>query len=92
MALAISTAIMTGRMCVICPVSSNMITEVDMVWVTPPAIAAAPVGEGQSLLRGGAISIEGRGNQYQGEGQSVSRGGASVSRAGAISIKGRGNQ
>ena len=64
MALAISTAIMTGRMCVICPVSSNTITEVDMVWVTPPAIAAAPVGEGQSLLRGGAISIEGRGNQY----------------------------
>ena len=33
---------MTGRMCVICPVSSNTMTEVDMVCVTPPAMAAAP--------------------------------------------------
>lgn len=32
----------TGNMCVICPVSSNTMTDVDMVCVTPPAIAAAP--------------------------------------------------
>ena len=29
-------------MWVICPVSSNTITDVDIVWVTAPAIAAAP--------------------------------------------------
>ena len=33
---------MTGRMCVICPVSSNTMTEVEMVCVTEPAMAAAP--------------------------------------------------
>lgn len=30
-------------MCDICPVSSNTITDVDMVWVTLPDKAAAPV-------------------------------------------------
>ena len=29
-------------MCVICPVSSKTMTDVDIVCVTPPAIAAAP--------------------------------------------------
>lgn len=29
-------------MCVICPVNSNTMTDVDIVCVTPPAIAAAP--------------------------------------------------
>ena len=43
MALAMRTAIITGRMCVICPVSSKTITEVEIVCVTAPAIAAAPV-------------------------------------------------
>ena len=33
----------TGRMCVICPVSSNTITDVEMVCVTAADIAAAPV-------------------------------------------------
>lgn len=33
----------TGRMWVICPVSSNTITDVEMVWVTAADIAAAPV-------------------------------------------------
>lgn len=33
---------MTGRICVICPVSSNTMTEVDIVCVTDPANAAAP--------------------------------------------------
>ena len=33
---------MTGKMCVICPVSSKTMTEVDMVWVTLPDKAAAP--------------------------------------------------
>ena len=32
----------TGSIWVICPVSSNTITDVDIVWVTAPAIAAAP--------------------------------------------------
>ena len=32
-----------GRICAICPVSSNTITEVDIVRVTAPAKAAAPV-------------------------------------------------
>ena len=46
MALDISTAIITGRMWVIWPVSSNTMTDVEMVWVTPPAMAAAPAGGG----------------------------------------------
>ena len=33
----------TGRMCVICPVSSNTITDVEMVCVTAADMAAAPV-------------------------------------------------
>src|SRR4029434_9721543 len=41
-ALARITAIMMGRMCEICPVSSNTITAVDTVCVTAPDSAAAP--------------------------------------------------
>lgn len=33
---------MTGRMWVICPVSSNTMTDVEIVCVTAPAMAAAP--------------------------------------------------
>lgn len=33
---------MTGKMCAICPVSSNTITETEIVWVIAPDIAAAP--------------------------------------------------
>ena len=36
---------MTGRMCVIWPVSSKTMTEVEMVCVTAPAMAAAPGGQ-----------------------------------------------
>ena len=39
---AVILVTMTGRMCVICPVSSNTMTEVEMVCVTEPAMAAAP--------------------------------------------------
>lgn len=42
---------MTGRMCVICPVSSNTMTEVDMVCVTDPAMAAAPGRRGRERGR-----------------------------------------
>ena len=37
-----TTPTITGNICVICPVSSNTITDVDIVCVTPPAMAAAP--------------------------------------------------
>lgn len=37
----------TGRIWVICPVSSNTITDVDIVWVTAADIAAAPVSPSQ---------------------------------------------
>ena len=53
MALAMSTAIMTGRMWVICPVSSNTMTEVEIVCVTAPAIAAAPTTVGRNNNYGG---------------------------------------
>lgn len=46
-ALARITAIITGRMCEIWPVSSNTMTAVDTVWVTAPDRAAAPVNEGK---------------------------------------------
>ena len=36
------TLIITGRMWCSCPVSSKTMTEVEIVWVTLPAIAAAP--------------------------------------------------
>lgn len=42
MALLISTAIIIGTMCVICPVISNIMTLTDIVWVTAPENAAAP--------------------------------------------------
>ena len=45
---------MTGRMCVICPVSSKTMTEVDMVCVTDPAMAAAPGRKGRG--KGGKVS------------------------------------
>jgi len=57
---------MTGRMCVICPVSSNTMTEVDMVCVTDPAMAAAPGRRGG----GEGEREEGRreGQRIEGEG------------------------
>lgn len=42
-ALAISTANTAGSICDICPVSSNTIILVDIVCVTAPDRAAAPV-------------------------------------------------
>ena len=36
-------------MCVICPVSSKTITDVEIVWVTEPAIAAAPENNPEKL-------------------------------------------
>lgn len=42
MAFDMSTAIITGTICVICPVISNTITPTDTVWVTAPENAAAP--------------------------------------------------
>lgn len=41
-AAVINERTITGRIWVICPVNSNTITDVDIVWVTAPAIAAAP--------------------------------------------------
>lgn len=43
-ALARITAIITGRMWEIWPVSSNTMTAVETVWVTAPDKAAAPLG------------------------------------------------
>lgn len=43
MALAMSTARITGRMWAICPVISNASKAVERVWVTEPENAAAPV-------------------------------------------------
>lgn len=40
-----TTLTITGRICVIWPVSSKTMTEVEMVWVTAPANAAAPTIE-----------------------------------------------
>ena len=45
-------------MCVICPVSSNTMTEVEMVCVTEPAMAAAP---GRGGREGGREGGRGRG-------------------------------
>lgn len=41
------TAIITGRMWEIWPVSSNTMTAVETVWVTAPDKAAAPLGLGE---------------------------------------------
>ena len=61
---AVILVTMTGRMCVICPVSSNTMTEVEMVCVTEPAMAAAP---GRRRERGREGEREG-GRERGGEG------------------------
>ena len=60
---------MTGRMCVICPVSSNTMTEVDMVCVTDPAMAAAPgrKGRGKGRKERQREGGEERGREREGE-------------------------